>query len=151
MSILHQDITTVICSLKHAIFLIAKLENRFESQYITMVLSIEQALIKAANGDDFKYEVAHLRESCYKHDIDLSDLMGYLPMLQEIMKKDTSVKRVTSTSTVCDAMNSNHIFKEMLPTVHQLLRLYKTTPITSATSERTFSAIRQLLLTFGLQ
>ena len=34
--------------------------------------------------------------------------------------------------------------QEMLPTVHQLLRLYKTIPITSATSERTFSALRRL-------
>ena len=42
-------------------------------------------------------------------------------------------------------MNSNNIFKEMLPTVHQLLRLYLTLPITSATSERTFSALRWLL------
>ena len=90
-------------------------------------------------------KVAHLRESCYKHDIDWSDLMRHLPMLQDIIRKDTSVKQVTSITTVCDAMNSNHIFKEMLPTVHQLLRLYKTIPITSASSERTFSALRRLL------
>ena len=131
--------------------LIGELGDRFESQHMPTVLSIEQALIKAGNGDDFECEVAHLRESCYKHDIDWSDLMRHLPMLQDIMKKDTSVKQVTSTSTVCDAMNSNHIFKEMLPTVHLLLRLYKTIPITSATSERTFSALRRLLLTFGPQ
>lgn len=33
----------------------------------------------------------------------------------------------------------------MLPTVHQLLRLYLTVPITSSTSERTFSALRRVL------
>ena len=60
------------------------------------------------------------------------------------MKKDTIVRRVTGTNAVCDAMNSNHVFKEMLPTVHQLIRLYKTIPITSAKSERTFSALRRL-------
>ena len=42
-------------------------------------------------------------------------------------------------------MNSNSIYKEMLPTVHQIIRLYLTVPITSATSERTFSALRRLL------
>lgn len=71
--------------------------------------------------------------------------MRHLPMLQDIVKNDTSIKRVTSTSTICDAMNTNHIFKEMLPSVHNLLRLYKTLPISSATSERTFSALRRLL------
>ena len=124
--------------------LIAELEDRFESQHIPTVLSIEQALMKASNGADYEGEVAHLRESCYKHDIDWSDLMRHLPMLQDIIKKYTSVKQVTSITTICDAMNSNDIFKEMLPTVHQLLRLYKTIPITSATSERTFSALRRL-------
>ena len=33
----------------------------------------------------------------------------------------------------------------MLPTVHQMIRLFITVPITSATSERTFSALRRLL------
>ena len=121
-----------------------ELEDRFESQHILSVLSLEKAIVKAANGDDFESEVAHLRESCYKHDIEWSDLMRHLPMLQDIMKKDTIVKRVTGTNAVCDAMNSNHVFKEMLPTVHQLIRLYKIIPITSATSERTFSALRRL-------
>ena len=48
--------------------LIAELVDRFQNQHIPTVLSIEQ---KASNGDDF---VAHLRESCYKHDIDWSDI-----------------------------------------------------------------------------
>ena len=39
-------------------------------------------------------------------------------------------------------------FKEMLPSVHQLLRLYLTVPISSATSERSFSALKQLLTPF---
>ncbi len=125
--------------------LIAELETRFENHQMPTVLSLEQALVKAANGDDFESEVAHLKDSCYKHDIEWPDLMRHLPMLQDIVKKDTSIKRVTSTSTICDAMNSNHIFKEMLPSVHNLLRLYKTLPISSATSERTFSALRRLL------
>lgn len=36
-------------------------------------------------------------------------------------------------------------FKGLLPTVHQLLRLYLTIPVTSATAERAFSALKRVL------
>ena len=52
-----------------------------------------------------------------------------------------SLPKVTSTQTILDAMNSNGVFKEMLPPVHQLLRLFMTIPVSSATSERYFSAM----------
>ena len=124
----------------------AELEDRFEGQHIPSVVAIEQTLLKAANGDDYQKEIALLRESCYKNDIDWSDLSRHLPLLQDVIKKGTPfVKKVTVIHTICEAMNSNNIFKDMLSTVHQLLRLYLTVPITSATSERTFSALRRLL------
>ena len=50
-----------------------------------------------------------------------------------------------SIHTICDAMDSNEVFKEILPAVHKLLRLYLTIPITSATAERAFSALKQVL------
>ena len=124
----------------------AELEDRFEDQHIPSVLAIEQTLLKAANGDDCQNETALLAESCYKNDVNWSDLNRHIPLLQDVIKKGTPfVKKVTSIQTVCEAMNSNNVFKEMLPTVHQLLRLYTTVPITSATSERTFFALRRLL------
>ena len=42
-------------------------------------------------------------------------------------------------------MNKKDIFEQMLPTVHQLLRLYLTIPVTSSTAERTFSALKGVL------
>ena len=42
-------------------------------------------------------------------------------------------------------MNSQSVYKPMLLEVHKLLRLYLTIPITTATSERTFSAVRYVL------
>ena len=124
----------------------AELEDRFEDQHIPdSVLAIEQTLLKAANGEDCQNQRASLAESCYKHDINWSDLNRHILLLQDVIKKGTPcVKKVTSIHTICEAMNSNNVFKEMLPTVHQLHRLYMTVPITSATSERTFSALRRL-------
>ena len=54
------------------------------------------------------------------------------------------MKAVTSIHTICDAMDSNEVFKEMLPAIHKLLRLYLTVPITSATAERAFSAMKHV-------
>ena len=120
--------------------------DRFECQHISSVLTLEQTLLKAANGDEYHNEISLLQESCYQDDINWSDSGRHLPLLQDIIKKATPcVKTVTSIQTICDAMNSNDVFKDMLPTVHQLLRLYMTVPITSATSERTFSALRWVL------
>lgn len=42
-------------------------------------------------------------------------------------------------------MNTQSVYKRMLSEVHNLLRLYLTIPITSATSERTFSALEHVL------
>ena len=56
------------------------------------------------------------------------------------------MKKVTSVRTICEAMNSQSIFKSMLPEVHKLLKLYLTIPVTSATSERTFSALRRVAI-----
>ena len=102
--------------------------------------------MKAANGNSCETEIALLTKSCYKNDITWSDFSRHSPLLCDVIKKGCpNVKKVTSIDTICEAMNSNSIFKEMLPTVHQIIRLYMTVPITSATSERTFSALRHLL------
>ncbi len=53
-----------------------------------------------------------------------------------------TVKTVTSIHTICDAMNERDSFKELLSSIHGLLRLALTVPISSATAERTFSALK---------
>ena len=55
------------------------------------------------------------------------------------------VKKVTSIRTICEAMNSEPIYKTLLSEVHILLKLYLTAPISSATSERAFSALKHVL------
>jgi len=73
----------------------------------------------------------------------------HLPILQDIIRKaDPKIKKVTSIQTICDVLNTNETFKEMLPTVHQLLQLYIPVLISSATSERSFSALKRVLTPF---
>ena len=76
----------------------------------------------------------------------MSELNTQLPLFHDIIKKASpDVRNVTSIHTICHAMDSNGVFKEILPAVHKLLRLYLTIPITSATAERDFSALKQVL------
>ena len=53
----------------------------------------------------------------------------------------SSLKKVTSIRTICDALNTQTVYSE----VHNQLGLFLTIPITTATSERTFSALRHVL------
>lgn len=125
--------------------LYAELNDRFQNQLCSPIIAIERTLIKAANGEEFQSYIEQLMKSYYKDDVKLSDLRRHLLVLPDVVKKQLpQVKKVTSISTICEAMESQS-FKELLPTVHQLLRLYLTLPITSATSERAFSALRRLL------
>ena len=109
------------------------------------VLAVEQSLLKATNGKSCETEISLLTKSCYKNDINWSDFSRHIPILNDVMKKGCpNVNKVTSIDTICEAMNSNDFFKEILPTIHQMIRLYLTVPVTS-TSERIFSALWRLL------
>ncbi len=66
-------------------------------------------------------------------------------MLHDIKQGLPEVRLVTSVDTICSAMNKNNgVLKDMLPSVHKLLRHMCTIPITSATSERTFSTMKRI-------
>jgi len=65
----------------------------------------------------YEEHIRTIRDSCYKEDFDFAVLQKQLPLLVDVM----------------------------LSEIHNLLRLYLTIPITSATSERTFSALKHVL------
>ena len=109
-------------------------------------MALESTLLNSANGLNYEEELAILEESCYKEDFDFTKLKCHLALLADTVKLAIpSIKKVTSIRTICDAMNSQSVYKSMLPEVHKILRLYLTIPITTATSERTFSAVRHVL------
>ena len=45
---------------------------------------------------------------------------------------------------LCQALNSKETYKSLFSEVHNLIRLFLTIPITSSTSERSFSTLRRL-------
>ena len=94
------------------------------------------------------YKLVHLTElqaSCYRADLDVDRLRHQLHMVPEVINQALPiVKQVTNVRTVCDTMNANPVTKALLGEVHKLLRLCLTVPVTCATSEHTFSALRRL-------
>ena len=112
-----------------------ELQHRFQTKEIPFVVSMEQALTKAANKVDFQSELKKIVESCFKDDLDVSELNTQLP-LNEIIKKASPDNKKCHLPWIA---------MEILPAVHKLLRLYLTIPITSATAEKAFSALKQAL------
>ena len=127
--------------------LIAGLDDRFDqSEVLGPVLDLENLLLKSANGANFNVHLASFKSSCYKDDFNWEQLNIQLLMYGNLVKEALPmVKEVTNVCTICDGMNKSNTYKTMLPEVHNLLRLYLTIPITSATSERSFSALKRVL------
>ena len=106
---------------------------------------MESLLLNACNKQSYKDHLKIIKASCYRSDLDWESLSHQLHLCADLIRQELpTVKEVTSLRTICDAMNSNGVFKTMLSQVHKLLRLYLTIPVTSATSERSFSALKRV-------
>ena len=126
-----------------------QLQTRFDKKNLGPILEMEKALLAAANKEDYNPHVEQLKGSvyCQNGDVILSDLARHMLMVYDIVKRMLpSVKRVTTVRTISfQAMTSSSVCKEMVPFVDNLLRLYLTVPVSSTTSERTFSALNCVL------
>ena len=124
--------------------LVQELEDRFQQKdLLPTVLTLESLLLKAAREEEFEEEIKKVEASCYKGDFDFPRLKRQLLLVADVMKQASPpLRTVTSIRTIDEFTNS---IQTMLTEVHKLIRLYLTLPVTSATSERTFSALRWLL------
>ena len=102
----------------------SELEHRFQNQHIPSVLAIEQMLLKAANGSSYQNELSTVEASHFKNVIDWAGLSRHLPILQDVVKKSNPIlQSVTSIHSICEALNSNNVYKDMLSSVHSLVHL----------------------------
>ena len=110
-----------------------------------MVIDIECLLLDSANG--ITRDIPESIINTYRCDIDKEHLSLYLQMLPDAVKQYSAstlpIKKITSVRTLCDVLNFGGI-KQLLSQVHILLQLFLTIPVTTATSKRTFSALRRL-------
>ena len=111
------------------------------------VSSLEKLLLDAANGSKDNPEAIPSFLSQYLSEEETVQLRAQLPMLSAAIHSafSGSVKKVTSMRTVCDALEQSLMVNELLQVIHKLAVMYLTFPVTSATSERSFSALRLIL------
>ena len=122
-----------------------ELESRFNQAKLKPVANLENLLVGASNSDDFSEHLEELQRSCFGTDIDCSRLGHQLHLVHDAVRTTLSeVHQVTNIRNVCEAFNKNAVTKTLLGEIHKLLRLYLTLTVASATSERTFSALRRL-------
>ena len=122
-----------------------EIERRFTHDDLKIVTQIEELLINAGNGvlnDSFDPSLHIYLEN----DIDLERLKTHLSLVKDMVQNvgDNEITRVTSVRTISDAMNTSTIYKSMLSEVDKLLKLYYTFPVTTASSERSFSSLRRI-------
>ena len=127
--------------------LAAEIERRFDQNSLKIINEMEQVLLHPCNGVTVQFSEEFLEK--YSTDVNVERLKIQLPMLQDLIKTANEqyqfrIKRVTSINTLCDVMNTCKFSKNMFSEVHRLLRVYLTIPMSSATAERTFSALRNL-------
>ena len=122
------------------------IESRFEQkEFMKPVLAVEALLIKSANGDDYSQEFKDVENSSFQSDLCFNNLKRHLGVLVDVVHQALpQVKKVTTIRNICEAM-SKGTYEVVLKEVHKLLCLYYTIPITSSSSERTFSTLRRVL------
>ena len=127
--------------------LVCELERRFDQESFKCLQEIEKALVESSNGTPVQLSEGF--QARYASDLKFDRLSVQLSMLPDLLQTaneqhQLGIKKVTTISTVCQLMNICSFAKAMLSEVDRLLRIYLTVPMSSATAERTFSALRRL-------
>ena len=129
----------------------SELRRRFQQKRgIPIAAMIEKLLIHVTNRTDVEIGIGDIPVDLklYEKDVDLGKLKIQLQMLPDLIRTRNMkipncvpIKRVTNVQTLSDVMNEISMSKEMFSEVHRLLKIFYTIPVTTATAERSFSAL----------
>ena len=110
-----------------------------------LAVLLEKTLLNAANSS---FSTIPTELEIYKHNVNFDRLNAQLKMLPELIRTynevnpTTCIKQVTILLTLSNVMNSIDSSKSLFSEVRKLLQTVFTIPKTSATTERTFSALQ---------
>ena len=113
---------------------------------ILLVRNIEALLLDSANGKPTTLSNDFV--SLYTKDIDMEKLKLQLKFLPDAVKTVTPdgipIHQVIPVQTLCDVLNTQNCLKSLMSEVHKLLKLYLMIPVTTASSEQNFSALKYI-------
>lgn len=121
-----------------------QIESRFNQDTLNFLCTIEDILLRVANGeqcddlftDDFVNEI--------KDDVNVKGLKNEFATLKSFINETfPQIKSITTIDTIIDIFKTNK-FKTMMSETRTLLQLYLTIPMSNATAERSFSALRRV-------
>ncbi|KAL2102053.1 hypothetical protein ACEWY4_003814 [Coilia grayii] len=121
--------------------IVNELDRRFDQHDFGVVEDIERLLVTAGNGDEVT--VPSSMKSLYT-DFDYDQLCAQLHMLPDTIKTSTLQHHKLSVRVISNAMNAVPVVKDLLFEVHELLKLFFTIPVSTASAERSFSTLRRL-------
>ena len=121
--------------------IIGEITNRFDQPTFAFIQNVEKLFIDAANGHEVNIP-PEIRK-CYENDVDFDRLKQQLQSLPDLC---SNFFKVTNVDTIVQVLveSDSRAIRSLFSEVTKLLKLYLTVPITSSTSERSFSALRQI-------
>ena len=119
--------------------LISEIQRRFNQTSLRIPASLEALLLGAANSE--RTEATEELKEMYSQDVDFDRLEHQLALLPDAVQA-AEIKKVTSVASLTEILSQQPAC--LMSEVITLCRIYLTLPITSATAERSFSALRRL-------
>lgn len=115
------------------------IERRYSNTGLQAVVKVEKQLLAAIESSESSLEDVN---TFFEGDIDSERLPVHLSMLRDIVK-DRGFP-IKSLMDVKQFLTENKTVRDLLSEVTKCVKLLYTIPITSATAERSFSALRRL-------
>ena len=120
-----------------------ELERRFHQDNFLLVRNIEAILLKSANGNPGSFP--NTFQDTFSDDIDMQKLSLQLQILPDAIRSNAKdLQEVTQVQSICDVLNEQPGIKKLLTEVHKLIKIYYTIPVTTASAERSFSALKRI-------
>jgi hypothetical protein len=122
---------------------VKQIEDRFTNDSFLQISNAEDLLLLAATGQPYKNELAKFTSSY--DDFDESALDAQLTVLRSaVVRRDLPTEENVTVDIIVDILKNTAGAQTLLDQVCRLLKLLMVVPATSATAERSFSALRRL-------
>ena len=122
---------------------VKQIEDRFTSDSFLQISNAEDLLVRAASGQPYKNELTKFLQSY--DDFDESALDAQLTVMRSaVVRRDLPTEENVTVHTIVEILKNTTGAQTLLDQVCRLTKLLLVVPATSATAERSFSALRRL-------